>query len=125
LRLAPHRQNRVLQKYPLEFLSRSAYAGIIMHTIIVPAGLWLIIQAAIVAVAVIAARRYKLTGLWILAAAAFLVVFQDLMGMALSSSFRAGTENGTEFSAWLQYVPLVTMVLVLCGWCVLAFGRKQ
>jgi len=29
------------------------------------------------------------------------------------------------YSAWLQYVPWVTMILVLCGWCVLAFSRKQ
>jgi hypothetical protein len=90
-----------------------------------PAGFRLIIQAAVLVVAVIAARRYKLTGLWILVAAIFLVVFQDVMGLMSSSLIGAGHENAMTYSAWLQYVPWVTMVLVLCGWCVLAFSHKQ
>ena len=43
------------------------------------AGVRLVIQAALLVVAVIAARRYKLTGLWILVAAMLLTVFRDVM----------------------------------------------
>jgi hypothetical protein len=92
---------------------------------LVPAGFRLAIQAAILVVAVIAARRYKLTGLWILVAAVFLAVFQDVMGLVSSSLISAGHENAMTYSAWLQYVPFVIMLITLCGWCVLAFSRKQ
>ena len=90
-----------------------------------PVGFRLVIQAAVLVVAVIAARRYKLTGLWILVAAVFLAVFQDVMGLVSSSLISAGHENAMTYSAWPQYVPWVTMILVLCGWCVLAFSRKE
>ena len=90
-----------------------------------PVGFRLVIQAAVLVVAVIAARRYKLKGLWILVAAVFLAVFQDVMGLVSSSLISAGHENAMTYSAWLQYVPWMTMILVLCGWCVLAFSHKQ
>jgi len=90
-----------------------------------PVGFRLGIQAVVLLVAVIAARRYKLTGLWILVAAVFLAVFQDVMGLMSSSLISAGHDDAMTYSAWLQYVPWVAMILVLCGWCVLAFGHKQ
>jgi len=106
-----------------------AYRFIIMHTLaasyLVPVGFRLAIQAAVLVVAVIAARRYKLTGLWILVAAAFLAVFQDVMGLVSSSLISAGHDNAITYSTWLQYVPWLTMILVLCGWCILAFSHKQ
>jgi divalent metal cation (Fe/Co/Zn/Cd) transporter len=90
-----------------------------------PVGFRLAIQAAVLVLAVIAARRYKLTGLWILAAAVFLAVFQDVMGLLSFSLISAGHDNAMTFSAWLQYVPWATLILVLCGWCVLAFSHKE
>jgi len=90
-----------------------------------PVGFRLVIHVAVLVLAVIAARRYKLTGLWILAVAVFLTVFQDLMGLVSSSLISAGHDNAITYSAWLQYVPWVTMILVLCGWCVLAFSHKE
>ena len=105
------------------------YLFIIMHTLavsyLVPVGFKLAIQAAVLVVAVIAARRYKLTGLWILVAAVCLAVFQDVMGLVSSSLVGSGHDNAITYSAWLQYVPWVAMILVLCGWCVLAFSHKQ
>lgn len=92
---------------------------------LVPVGFRLAIQAAVLVVAVIAARRYKLPGLWILVVAVFLAVFQDVMGLVSSSLISAGHENAMTYSAWLQYIPWVTMILVLCGWCVLAFSHRQ
>jgi hypothetical protein len=105
------------------------YPFIIMQTLAAsylgPVGFRLAIQAAVLVVAVIAARRYKLTGLWILVAAVFLAVFQDVMGLVASSLINAGHDSAITYSAWLQYIPWVTMILVLCGWCVLAFSHKQ
>jgi hypothetical protein len=86
-----------------------------------PVGFRLVFQAVVLVIAVIAARRYRLTGLWILAAAVLLAVFQDVMGLV--SAY--GNVNAMTYSAWLQYIPWVTMILVLCGWCVLAFSHKQ
>jgi hypothetical protein len=94
-------------------------------TCLAPVGFRLAIQAAVLVVAVIAARRYKLNGLWILVAAIFLAVFQDVLSLLSSSLTGAGHENTLTYSAWLQYVPWVTLILVFCGWCVLAFSRKQ
>ncbi|HEX5398206.1 MAG TPA: hypothetical protein VFY06_04085 [Verrucomicrobiae bacterium] len=92
---------------------------------LVPVGFRLAIQAAVLVLAVIAARRYKLNGLWILVVAAFLAVLQDVMGLVCSSLISAGHDNTMGYSAWLEYVPWVTMILVLCGWSVLAFSHKQ
>jgi hypothetical protein len=107
----------------------SGYGAGVMHAIegttyLVPAGLRLVIQAAVLVVAVIAARRYELKGLWILVAAVFLTVLRDVLDLVFSSLSRGGNENAMTYSSWLQYFPFVTMVLVFCGWCVLAFSRK-
>ena len=83
------------------------------------------IQAAVLVIAVVAARRYKLKGLWILAAAVFLAVFQEVMALVSFSLTSAGHESAMTFSAWLQYIPWVTLILALFGWCVLAFATKQ
>ena len=108
---------------------RFAYLLIMMHILavsyLVPDGFRLLIQAAVLLVAVIAARRYKLNGLWILVAAVFLAVFQDVMELVSAMLISAGHDNAMTYSAWLQYVPWVTLILILCGWCVLAFSRKQ
>ena len=101
-----------------------------MHTILAvnylaPVGFRLAIQAAVLVIAVIAARRYKLNGLWILVAAIFVAVFQDVMGLVSSSLVGSGHENAITYLAWLQYLPWVTLILVLCGWCVLAFSHKE
>jgi divalent metal cation (Fe/Co/Zn/Cd) transporter len=115
--------------HPIASARISTYRGVVMFlaasNYLVPAGFRLAIQAAVLVIAVIAARRYKLNGLWILVAAVFLTVFQDVMGLVSFSLISAGRESAMTNSAWLQYVPWVTMVLVLCGWCVLAFSRKQ
>jgi len=92
---------------------------------LVPVGLRLAIQVVVLVIAVIAAKRYNLNGLWILVAAVFLAVFQDVVGLVSSSLTSAGNESAMTYSTWLKYIPWVTMILVLCGWCVLAFSRKQ
>jgi len=116
-------------KHPIASARFFAHHGMVMQTLLAtsylaPVGFRLAIQAAVLVVAVIAARRYKLKGLWILVAAVFLAVFQDVMSLVSSSLISAGHESAMTYSAWLQYVPWVTMILALCGWCVLAFSRK-
>ena len=116
--------------HPIASARFLAYPHTVMQTLLAanylaPVGFSLVIQAAVLVVAVIAARRYKLNGLWILVAAIFLAVLQDVMGLVSSSLISAGHDNAMAYSAWLQYVPWVTMILVLCGWCVLAFSHKQ
>ena len=119
----------ILVEHPIASGRIWAYHTVIMtlesSNYLLPVGLRLAIQAAVLVIAVIAARRYKLKGLWILVAAVFLSVFQDVMGLVSSSLITAGHESAVTSSAWLLYVPWVTMVLVLCGWCVLAFSRRQ
>jgi len=90
-----------------------------------PAGFRLVLQIIVLVIAVIAARRYQLKGLWFLVAAVFLTVFQDAFGMISALTYRAGNDNATLDWSWLAYLPYVTAVLVLCGWCVLAFSKKQ
>lgn len=118
-----------LVKHPIPLVPISPYHAVAMNletsNYLVPVGLRLAFQAAVLVIAVIAARRYQLTGLWILVAAFFLAVFQDVMGLMSSSLMSAGHENAVTDLAWLQYVPWMTTILVLCGWCVLAFSRKQ
>ena len=118
-----------LVKHPILSVRRSPYHEFAMNletsNYLVPVGLRLAVEVAVLVIAVIAARRYQLTGLWILVAAVFLAVFQDAMGLVSSSLMSAGHESAITDSAWLHYVPWMTMILVLCGWCVLAFGRKQ
>lgn len=92
---------------------------------VVPAGFRLVLQIVILVVAVIAARRYQLKGLWILVAAALLAVLQDALGMLSAATYRAGNENAAVDWSWLGYIPFVITVLVLWGWCVLAFSHKQ
>lgn len=108
----------------------SAYLVNMIHPMeaigyLAPAGFRLVFQAAILMVAVVAARRYQLSGLWILVAAAFVAFFQDVMSLVSSASLAAGNDGSLNSFAWLQYVHLVTMALVFCGWCVLAFSHKQ
>ena len=82
------------------------------------------VEAAILVFAVIAARRFKLKGLWLLVLAALLAVLQDGLAMGSSAWFHGGHDDAKVYSAWLQYAPLVTMVIVLLGWLVLAFSRR-
>ena len=82
------------------------------------------IEAAILVFAVIAARRYKLKGLWLLVLATLLAVLRDGLTMGFSAWFHGGHDDATVYSTWLQYFPFVTMVIVLLGWFVLAFSRR-
>ena len=109
-----------LTVYPVNVMN--AFEGLIY---VVPAGLRLVLQIIILVVAVMAARRYQLKGLWILVAAVFLADLQDMLGMVSTSMYRVGNDNAMADWSWLACLPFVITVLILWGWCVLAFSHKQ
>jgi hypothetical protein len=83
------------------------------------------VQIAILAVAIVAARRHRLGGLWLLAAAAAALALRDIANAALSPSFIASNEKVMVYWIALQYVPFFAAVIALFGWCALAFSRKR
>jgi len=89
-------------------------------------GLRLLIQIAIVVVAIIAARRHKLPGLWILAGAALATAIHVIANIAISSPF--GFVEHDEMMKYFQmlgYLYYSIMFIALCGWCALAFSRRK
>ena len=86
--------------------------------------LWLFILIAVAVFAAIAAWRHKLKGLWILAAATLLTTLHDILSAVLDSMAHAG-HDVMVYQVGLTYIPFLTVLVVLCGWCVLAFCRKK
>ena len=83
----------------------------------------LIIYFGIVVFALLAARRHKLTGLWILAGASIIGFIQNVINVMLSSPFRH--ESIIKYADLLACLSYITMVAVLIGWCALAFSTKK
>ena len=83
------------------------------------------VQLAILIIAVIGARRQKLGGLWLLAAAAAALAVREMVNVVLSPSLIAHNEKVMVYWSALQYVPFLAGVIALCGWCVLAFSRRK
>lgn len=90
------------------------------------AGLRLVVQLGIIVFAVIAALRHKLTGLWILVAAAVLTAFHVVANIVISSPFQiVAHDNVMGYLNALGYVYYAIMFIALGGWCCLALsGRK-
>jgi hypothetical protein len=88
-------------------------------------GFRLAVEVAILLLAIIAARRNRLKGLWILVLAALLTVIHDALTMGSFTWSRSGHDDTMGATAWLQHIPLVTMVIVLFGWLVLAFSSRK
>ncbi len=84
-----------------------------------------VVEVATVIVAVIAARRHKLGGLWFLAAASAALALRETANVPLALSFIAHHEKVMVWWISLQYVPFLAAVVALCGWCVLAFSRGK
>ncbi len=80
------------------------------------------VQLAILIAAIVAARRHKLKGLWLLAGAAAGLAMHDIVNILLSPTTIA--DNATVMLWWIrfQYVPFFAALAALCGWCVLAFN---
>jgi len=48
-----------------------------------------------------------------------------MLGMVSTSMYRVGNDNAMADWSWLACLPFVITVLILWGWCVLAFSHKQ
>lgn len=86
---------------------------------------WPVIELGIVVFATIAARRYKLTGLWILAAASILGVVSDVLRTVMSVEFLSRHNYSLNYLALVGFGYFAAMVIALCGWGVLAFSRRK
>jgi hypothetical protein len=86
---------------------------------------WPVIELSIVVFAIIAARRYKLKGLWILAAASVLGVVSDIMRLVISVDFLSRHGYSLNYLALIGFGYYMAMVMAVCGWGVLAFGRRK
>jgi hypothetical protein len=71
----------------------------------------------------VAAWRHKLTGLWILAAAAAIAFVEATVTTMLSSPWRS--ENIMRYVNVMSYLSYATTITAFIGWCVLAFSRKK
>jgi hypothetical protein len=83
-----------------------------------------LVQLAILVIAIVAARRHRLAGLWLLAAAAAVMTLHSIANLVLSSLI-ASNDRVMTFWIALQYVPFFAALVALCGWCVLAFSRAR
>jgi cobalamin synthase len=83
-----------------------------------------IVYVAIFLLAIIAARRLKLIGLWLLVLAALLTALQSILSIVLSSLLQSGHDNVKAFQERLQHVPFVIALIALFGFCALALGSK-
>ena len=82
-----------------------------------------IIEMAILAVAIVAARRHKLAGLWILIAALiWTTMFDNAHFVVDQLPYQQKVKCWNLLSHYLFYG---NMFLPLCGWCVLAFSRRK
>ena len=86
---------------------------------------WPVVELGIVVFAVIAARRYKLKGLWILAAGAVVGVISDVVRVVISADFLSRHGYSLNYLALIGIGYYMAMVMAVCGWGVLAFGRKK
>ena len=90
-------------------------------------GLTLLVQMGIAIFAFVAAWRFKLKGIWILAAAAVVSFVQTLMFFVISSPFNlVDNDTATKYMhVGSGYLSFATMLIALVGWCILAFSRKR
>jgi len=84
-----------------------------------------IVCLAILVVSIIAARRHRLAGLWILVLAAFLTALHSILYIVLSSLMHSGHDDLMVYWVGLQFVPFFIAAVALCGFFVLAFSAKR
>lgn len=89
-------------------------------------GLQIFVHLAIVVFAVIAARRYKLAGMWLLVAAVTLDTLERTANIVMSFPMQAFQDYRKEgYFMIIGYVYSAIMLITLCGWAVLAFSRRK
>ena len=94
----------------------------ILSTWVGMAMFWGIPQLGLAVLAFLAGRRHKLTGFWVLAAAAILSMFHRI---ALAVFMSPGTEPPRFFAALNFYPTLFIALVSFVGWVMLAFPRTR
>lgn len=87
-------------------------------------GLRVVLQLAIVFFAIVAARRYKFAGLWLLVGAIILNTVQMVVGIALNSQPQIQHEQAMRYLTIIRWLSYIILLVTLCGWNMLA-RRKQ
>ena len=90
-------------------------------------GLTLLMQVGIVVFAFLAARRYKLKGLWFLATGTIIGLVQGAMFFLISSPFNLVEHDiATKYMHFGSgYLSFAMMIIELIGWSILAFRRDK
>ena len=86
------------------------------------AGLQPAIQLAILAFGIIAARRHKLPGLWVLVGAMMLTMLLTIANIVIHIIQPDRMRGYFELLGCFSYA---IMIISLCGWGLLAFSRRK
>jgi hypothetical protein len=86
---------------------------------------WPIIELGIVVFATLAAWRYKLKGLWVLAAASILGIVSDVLRTVVSVEFLSRHNYSLNYLALIGFGYYAAMVIALFGWGMLAFSQRK
>jgi hypothetical protein len=85
---------------------------------------WGIPQLVIAVLAVVAARRHKLRGMWLIAAAAILSFLLKVALALVVSLIASKADSGRIFAPVNFYVQLLALVVAIVGWTMLAFCQR-
>ncbi len=94
-----------------------------LFSFLVFGGIRVVLYLSIVLLAIIAARRYKLSGLWILAVAALVEFVQVVFNSLLASPWRP--ENFMNYVGIVGNLSYAAAFIAFVGWCMMAFGSKK
>ena len=88
-------------------------------------GLRLFLALAIVIFAIIAARKHKLGGLWVLVAATIMAALNDLARVLISSPIAVvHHDDALSYLKLLGPIYFLITLATFIGWCALAFCKK-
>jgi len=84
-----------------------------------------VVYFAILVLAIIAARRRRLLGLWVLVLAAFLAALYSIRHILLSPVSNSGSRVVMWCYMALEYVPFIIAFVALCGFLLLALNDRR
>jgi hypothetical protein len=85
---------------------------------------WGVPQLIIAVCVILAARRYRLAGMWILSAAAILA-FVSRVGFTLAIQCGDGRPSAGLALLLVSYPTIVISIITVVGWAMLAFCRSK
>lgn len=82
---------------------------------------WGIPQLVIAVLTIVAARRHRLRGMWLVSAAAILSFLLKVILALVVKLIASKADSGRIFAPVNFYVQLLTLVVAIIGWTILAF----